>query len=49
MGSRELKNGQSGSRVENSGVTEEEVAPIIFGVGAPVDCCHCLSEILYLY
>jgi hypothetical protein len=21
----------------------------IFGVGAPVHCCHCLTEILYLY
>ena len=21
----------------------------IFGVGAPVDSCHCLTEILYLY
>jgi hypothetical protein len=31
-------------------VAEEEGGPLlIFGVGAPVDCCHCLTEILYLY
>ena len=34
---------------DNSGVTEVEGALRIFGVGAPVDCCHCLTEILYLY
>jgi hypothetical protein len=22
---------------------------VIFGVGAPVYCCHCLTEILYWY
>ena len=34
----------------NSGVTEEEGALGIFGVhGGPVDCCHCLTETLYLY
>jgi hypothetical protein len=29
-----------------SGITEEEGTLGIFGVGAPVDCCHCLTEIL---
>jgi hypothetical protein len=32
-----------------SGVTEEEGPLGIFGVGAPGDCCHCLTEILYTY
>ena len=42
---------RSRTRGENrvSGVTEVEGALGIFGVGAPVDCCHCLTKILYLY
>ena len=33
-----------------SGVTEEEGAfRHVWCGGAPVDCCHCLTEILYLY
>ena len=32
-----------------SGVTEKEGALVIFDVEAPVACCHCLTEILYLY
>ena len=31
-----------------SGVTDQEEGPL-FGVRAPVDCCHCLTDILYLY
>ena len=35
--------------VSCSVVTEEEGPLGIFGVGGPVECCHCLAEILYLY
>jgi hypothetical protein len=30
-------------------IRKEEVALRHIWCGAPVDCCHCLTEILYLY